>query len=367
MSVGIGIIGLPESGRTTVFNALTKGNAATGMQAPKAPHIGISKVPDARLNTLAEMFNPKKIVPAEIKYLDIGASIKGIGKDSSISGELLTQLSNVDALINVVRSFSDESVAHPSGTIDPSRDIDNMNMELSFSDLTIMERRMERIANSLKSAKADERQQYKNEQDLLAKIKTDLENDIPIREQNLTEEEKKLITGYQFLSAKPLLTIVNIGESQLTDTGKIEQEMNDKFGTANHHVIAFCGNLEMELAQLDDEESAASFRSDFGLTEPGLDRVIKQSYALLGLISFLTAGADECRAWPITDGTVAQKAAGKIHSDIERGFIRAEIISYEDLINCGSLAEGKKRGLLRLEGKTYIVKDGDVINFLFNV
>ncbi|MFA5629730.1 MAG: redox-regulated ATPase YchF [Dehalococcoidales bacterium] len=367
MSVGIGIIGLPESGRTTVFNALTKGNAATGIQAQKAAHIGISKVPDERLNKLAEIFKPKKIVPAEIKYLDIGASIKGIGKDSSISGELLTQLSNVDALINVVRSFADSSIAHPSGTVDPARDINNMNMELSFSDLTILERRMERIANSLKSAKPDERQQYKNEQVTLEKIKTDLEKDIPIREQNLTEDEQKLISGYQFLSAKPLLTLVNIGESQLGDTAQIEMEMNKEFGTANHRVIAFCGNLEMELAQLEDEDSAASFRSDFGLEEPGLDRVIKQSYALLGLISFLTAGADECRAWPITEGTVAQKAAGKIHSDIERGFIRAEIISYDDLIDCGGFAEGKKRGLLRLEGKTYIVKDGDVINFLFNV
>ncbi len=367
MSVGIGIIGLPGSGRTTIFNALTKGNAATGSHSQREPHIGIAKVPDSRLTKLAEMFNPKKIVPAEIKYLDIGASIKGIGKDSSISGEYLTQLSNVDALINVVRSFVDDSIVHPSGSIDPARDINNMNMELNFSDLAIIERRMEKITNSLKSAKPDERQQYKNEQDLLIKIKSELEKDIPIREQNLTEEEKKAIVGYQFLSAKPLLTIVNTGEDQLTDTKKIEDEMNAKFGTANHHVIALCGHLEMELAQLEDEESAASFRSDFGLSEPGLDRVIKQSYALLGLISFLTAGADESRAWPITEGTIAQKAAGKIHSDIERGFIRAEIISYEDLINCGSLAEGKKRGLLRLEGKTYIVKDGDVINFLFNV
>jgi GTP-binding protein YchF len=367
MSVGIGIIGLPESGRTTIFNALTKGNAATGSHAQKVPHIGIAKVPDARLAELAEMFNPKKIVPAEIKYLDIGASIKGIGKDSSISGEYLTQLSNVDALINVVRSFTNDSIVHPSGSIDPGRDINNMNMELSFSDLAIIERRMEKITNSLKSAKPDERQQYKNEQELLTKIKTELEKDIPLREQNLTEEDKKSIVGYQFLSAKPLLTIVNIGEDRLPDVKQIEEDMNGKYGTANHHVIALCGNLEMELAQLEDEESAASFRSDFGLTEPGLDRVIRQSYSLLGLISFLTAGADECRAWPITEGTVAQKAAGKIHSDIERGFIRAEIISYEDLLNCGSLAEGKKRGLLRLEGKTYIVKDGDIINFLFNV
>jgi ribosome-binding ATPase len=367
MSIGIGIIGLSESGRTTIFNALTKGNAATAGHAQKVPHIGIAKVPDARINKLAEMFNPKKIVPAEIKYLDIGASIKGIGKDASISGEYLTQLNNVDALINVVRSFTNDSIVHPSGSIDPGRDINNMNMELSFSDLAIIERRVEKITNALKSAKSDERLPYKNEQDFLAKIKAQLEKDIPLREQNLSEEEKKLIVGYQFLSAKPLLTIVNIGEDQLPDVKKTEEEMNAKFGTPNHHVIALCGNLEMELAQLDDEESAATFRSDFGLAEPGLDRVIKQSYALLGLISFLTAGADECRAWPINNGINAQKAAGKIHSDIERGFIRAEIISYEDLINCGTLAEGKKRGLLRLEGKTYIVKDGDVINFLFNV
>lgn len=366
MSVGIGIIGLAESGRTTVFNALTKGNADTGLQAQKAPHIGTAKVSDPRLGKLTEIFKPKKTTPAEVKYMDIGASLKGMDKDSAISGEYLSHISNTDALINVVRAFADESIPHPEGSIDVERDMATINLELAYSDLAIIERRLNRIETSLKSAKADERHSLNQEQEFLCGIKSTLEKDIPIREQGLTEEEDRLISGYRFLSAKPLLTVINIGEEQLPQAKAMEEDLNRRFSRPHHRITVLCGKLEMELAQLDDE-SGESFLAEFGLEETGLERVIRLSYGLLGLITFLTTGPDEVKAWPVKTGTAAPKAAGKIHSDIERGFIRAEVITYDDLMKCGSIAEGRKRGLLRLEGKNYIVQDGDVINFLFNV
>jgi GTP-binding protein YchF len=366
MSVGIGIIGLAESGRTTVFNALTKGKADTGGHTQKAPHIGIAKVPEPRLNTLAELIQPKRVVPAEVRYLDIGASVKSLAKDTSISGEYLSQLSSVDALMNVVRAFTDESIPHIEGSIDVARDMATMNLELAFSDLAIIERRLNRIDTSLKGAKPAESQSLHQEQGLLLKVKAELEQDIPLRELSLTDDEHRLITGYQFLSAKPLLTVVNIGEDQLAQAKTIEDDLNQQFSQPKHRVIALCGKLEMELAQLDDD-AARSFQAEFGLTESGLDRVIKLSYELLGLISFFTIASGEVKAWSIPKGTTALKAAGKIHSDMERGFIRAEVISYDDLVKCGSLAEAQNRGLLRREGKSYPVQDGDVVTFLFNV
>jgi ribosome-binding ATPase YchF (GTP1/OBG family) len=232
--------------------------------------------------------------------------------------------------------------------------------------LAIIERRLNRIETSLKSAKADEHHSLNHEQEFLGKIKSTLEKDIPIREQNLTEEESRLISGYQFLSAKPLLTVVNIGEDQLSRMEIIEDELNQRFLRPHHRIIALCGKLEMELAQLDDT-SAESFRTEFGLTEAGPERTIGLSYKLLGLITFFTTASEEVKAWSVRQDTSAPRAAGKIHSDMERGFIRAEVITYDDLMKCGSIAEGRKRGLLRLEGKNYIVQDGDVINFLFNV
>jgi GTP-binding protein YchF len=339
MSVGIGIIGLAESGRTTIFNALTKGKADTGGHAQKAPHIGIAKVPEPRLNTLAELIQPKRVVPAEVRYLDIGASVKSLAKDTSISGEYLSQLSNVDALMNVVRAFTDESIPHIEGSIDVARDMATMNLELAFSDLAIIERRLNRIDTSLKGAKPAESQSLHQEQGLLLKVKTELEKDVPLRELSLTDDEHKLITGYQFLSAKPLLTVVNIGEDQLPQVKTTEDDLNRQFSQPKHRVIALCGKLEMELAQLDDA-SAEGFRAEFGLTEPGLERTIKLSYELLGLITFFSVVSDEVKAWSIASGKTALKAAGKIHSDMERGFIRAEVISLHDLMKVGSIAEG---------------------------
>jgi len=368
MSVDIGIIGLPQSGKTTIFNGLTKGKANTGSHASKSasPHIGIASVPEPRLEMLTNMLQPKKVVPAEAKYIDIGASVKDLVKEKGIGGQLLNQLSNVDALINVVRAFTDESIPHVEGSLDVERDIAAMSLELAFSDLAIIERRLERIEISLKGAKQSERQGFLREQEMLMKIKADLEKDKPIQELKLTPDEAKTIANYQFLTAKPLLIVVNIGEDQLPQATSLEAELNSHYSQPKCRIIALCGELEMELAQLDNS-AAEEFRAEFGMKESGLDRTVRLSCELLELISFFTIASGEVRAWSIKNGTNALKAAGKIHSDMERGFIRAEVIGYDDLVKCGSLAEARKRGLLRLEGKSYTVQDGDVITFLFNV
>ena len=368
MDVEIGIIGLPESGRTTVFNALTRGEADTGSHTQKglAPHIGIAKVSDPRLEVLTDILHPKKTVPASVSYVDIGASVKSLVTDKTIGGQLLGQLSNVDALINVVRAFSDESIPHSEGSLDIERDITTMNLELAFSDLAIIERRLDRIETSLKGANQTERQSLLREQEILTKIKTDLEKDVPVRELELTTDEARTIANFQFLTAKPLLIVVNIDEDQLPEAASLEERLNSLYSRPKCRIITLCGKLEMELAQLDNG-TAETWRAEFGLTESGLDRIVKLSHELLGLLSFFTIVSSEVKAWPIQSGTDALKAAGKIHSDMERGFIRAEVISYDDLVRCGSLPEARKKGLLRTEGKTYVVQDGDVITFLFNV
>jgi len=363
MSIDIGIIGLAKSGKTTIFNALTKGKADT---RSLAPHIGIAKIPEPRLKVLAGMLHPKRVVSAEVSYIDIGASVKGLGGDKAIGGQILNQLSDADALINVVRAFTDESIPHIEGSLDVERDIATANLELALYDLGIIGRRLERIETSLKGAKATERQGPLREQELLTKLKADLEKDVPIRELRLTTDQARTMANYQFLTAKPLLIVVNIGEEQIPQAASLEAELNSHYSRAKSGIITLCGKLEMELTQLDND-AAEGFRAEFGITESGLDRIIKLSYELLGLISFFTIASDEVKAWSIPKGTDALKAAGKIHSDMERGFIRAEVISYDDLMKCGSLSEAHKKGLLRLEGKSYLVQDGDVITFLFNV
>ena len=362
------VIGLPKSGKTTIFNALTRGKAETSAYASTAmtPNLGISKVPEPRLQALDNIFHSKKITPAEVRYVDIALTPKGTVEKEGISGQLLNYLSNADALLHVVRAFEDENVPHINGSINPERDIATMDLELIFSDLTIIERKLERLASSLKSVKAPERDLLSKEQLLLQKIQADLDKDIPIWQQNLTTEEIKSLSSYQFLTAKPMLVVINVGEVQLSQASYIESELRSAHSYPRFEVVALCGKLEMELTQLDNAE-AEEFRSTMELTEPALHRIIKISYYLLGLISFFTTGPDESKAWTITHGTTALKAAGKIHSDIEKGFIRAEAISFQDLIRCGNMAEARKQGLLRLEGKNYIVQDGDVINFLFNI
>lgn len=366
MSVDIGIVGLSKSGKTSIFNGLTKGKAATGTYSTKAQaNIGMAAVPDERIHKMAEIFHPKKKVFAEVKYIDIGASVKEMAVDKGIGGQLLNTLSTVDLLLNVVRAFKDDSIAHPDGSLDVARDIEAMNMELTFSDLAILEKRLEKMENSMKAAKQSEKAGIQKEQELMLKIKAELEKDIPIREMQLTGEDMKSLSNYQFLTAKPLLHLVNLGEDQLPDAKTLEEKWNQDYAKPKTRVIASCGKLEMELSQMGDE-ALDDFRKELGMAETGLDRTIKVSYELLDYISFLTVGEDECRAWPIRRGTEAVKAAGKVHTDIERGFIRAEVIHYTDLLKVGSLVEAKKQGLLRLEGKTYIVQDGDCINFLHN-
>ena len=362
------IIGLPKSGKTTIFNALTKGKADTKAYASTSltPNVGVSKVPEPRLQVLDRIFHPKKITPAEVKYVDIAGVAKGFGKDEGISGQFLSYLSNADALLQVVRAFEDDDLPHIDGSINPKRDIATMNLELVFSDLAIIEKRLKRLEDSLKGAKSSERDLLLKEQALLQKIKSELEKDVPIWQQRLTEQEIRSLANYQFLTAKPMLIVINIGENQLAQASSMENEVRSAYTCQQFEVVALCSKLEMELAQLSDDE-AAEFRNALGLTEPAVDRIIRLSYQLLGLISFFTTVSDELKAWTIPKGTTALKAAGKIHSDIERGFIRAEAVSFYDLDRHGSLAEARKHGLLRLEGKNYVVQDGDIITFLFNI
>jgi len=360
----VAIIGIPKSGKTTIFNALTRGKAeVTAYSSTLAPNTGVAKVPDSRLAVLEGIFQPKKTVPAEVSYTDIAGFIKGFGKEG-VGGEFLNYLTTADALLQVVRAFEDNRVPHPEGSTEPKRDIASLDLELNISDLAIIERRLEKLETSLKAAKAAEKESHLKEQSLLQKVKVELEKDIPIRLQSLAEEELKMLSNYQFLTAKPMLVVLNIGEEQISQASQLEGEISSLY--PQFAVVALCCKLEMELTQLSDVE-AQEFREAMGLSKPALDRVIDLSYSLLGLISFFTTVSSELKAWTIPIGTPAPKAAGKIHSDIERGFIRAEVISHRALENCGNIAEARKRGLLRTEGKNYIIQDGDVITFLFNV
>ena len=363
----LGIIGFARAGKTTVFNAVTRGKAATGYGGGQEPNIGVVKVPDRRLDVLTEMFHPKKTTPAEIRYVDFPAAGAAFGHGQGPGSRFLNDLRRTDALIHVVRDFESGDVAPPEGGIDPARDVESMNLELAFADLALIERRVERLQSELRSAKAGERTAGEREQALLGRIKEQLEADVPVRAQGLSPDEERLISSYRFLTALPLMILLNIGEDAVDRREVIEQEYIRRFGGPQTSVAALCGRLEVELLDLSPEE-AGEYRAGLGLgEETGLDRAIRLSYHLLGLISFLTAGADEVRAWTVGKGATAPEAAGKIHSDLERGFIRAEVTTYEDLIAAGSTVEAKKRGVLRTEGKTYIVQDGDIVNILFNV
>ncbi len=368
MSINIGIIGLPQSGKTTLFNALTGGQADTKTHVVEgiSSHVGIARVPEPRLNVLNDMLHPRKLVPVEVKYIDVGASVKSLAQDKGLDGELLNQLNTVDTLITVVRAFADDSIPHSEGSLDVARDITTMNMELVFSDLAIIERRLQKLEESMKAARAPERQALTAEKDILLAFKADLEQDRPIRELHPEGAAARIIANYQLLTAKPLLIVINIGEEQLPEASSLEEEINAKFSGEKCRAITLCGKLEIELSQLDDD-AAWEFRAEYGLQESGLARTIEISYDLSDLVTFFTTASNEVRAWSVKKGTTAVKAAGKIHTDMEKGFIRAEGISFDSLVKCGSVAEARKQGQLRLEGKDYIVQDGDVITFLFNV
>jgi ribosome-binding ATPase YchF (GTP1/OBG family) len=287
MSIDIGIIGLPQSGKTVIFNALTSGKADTISHTTEglSPHIGIAKIPEPRLKILDEMLHPKKVVPVEARYTDVGASVKALAQDKGIGGQLLNQLSNVDTLISVARAFVDESIPHPEGSLDMKRDIVTLNLELIFSDLAIMERRLERIETSLKGAKPPERQGFIQERDILMQLKADLEKDRPIRELTLEPSAARIMANYQFLTAKPLLIVINIGEEQLPQAVSLEAEVNSQYSGVKCRAITLCGKLEMELAQLENS-AAQEFRAEFGIEESGLERTIKMSYELSDLSHF---------------------------------------------------------------------------------
>ena len=360
----IGIIGLPNSGKTTVFNALTGGSAETAAYSSGSlePNLATVKVPDPRLQVLTGMYKPKKTTYADVQYIDVAGLSGSAHETGGLSPAFLNYISQVDALLHVVRAFDDPAVPHPHESVDPRRDVEAVDLELAFSDMAIIERRLQRLNGEIGKTAGKEKELRIHERDVLQRLQAALEADTPIRDVEISPEEEKMLRGYQFLSAKPLLIVLNVGENQLgTDLAATFAYPHRKSA-----VVQLAGKVEAEIAQLDPEDARA-FLDDLRIEEPARERAIAASYDLLGLISFLTAGPDEVRAWPIQAGTSALEAAGTIHSDIQRGFIRAEIVAYEDLIAAGSMAEAKKRGTVRMEGKTYIVQDGDICNFLFNI
>lgn len=361
----IGIIGLPGSGKTTVFNALTGGRANVASYGG-APNVGVAAVPDARLDRLAELYEPRKRVPATVSYVDIPPPASPSGRIRGISGQYLNDLQRVDALLIVARAFKDEAVLHVDGSVDPFRDVENMMLELLFSDLEILERRLQRLDDNSKGAKASERDAIQKERGLLESIKGHLEAERPIRDQQFTGEQSDRLRGFQFLTSKPLIVLLNIDEGDLDGAVELEERLAETVQGPSVRAAAICGKLEMDLAQMDAADEA-EFREAVGAGESGMNRIIRLSYDVVGLITFLTIGDDEVRAWEILEGTTASRAAGKIHTDFEQGFIRAEVVPFDDLVECGGFAEARKHGILRQEGKDYLVQDGDVMHVLFNL
>ncbi|MBN2573759.1 MAG: redox-regulated ATPase YchF [Deltaproteobacteria bacterium] len=360
----IGIIGLPNSTKTTIFNALTHSQVETAAYSSGRveTHTAMVRVPDPRIDRLSAMFTPRKTTHAQIQYNDIAGLRAGIGREGGLSGPLRTFLAQNDAFLHVVRAFEDESVPHPGSSVNPARDLAALDFELLFSDLLIVDRSLERLAGQLSKKKVyPERPADEALLALLLRLKEALEREAPIRDLALTPEELGMIRGYQFFTAKPVLVVLNVGEQGRDDPGGYVDYAHRRSG-----VICLRGGLEMEIARLDDEE-AALFLAEYGIEEPGLHRMIRLSYDLLGLHSFFTVGEDEVRSWTIPAGATALEAAGAIHSDLARGFIRAEVVGYDDLIAAGSLDVARKQGTLRLQGRDYVVTDGDILNIRFNV
>ena len=361
----MGIVGLPNVGKSTLFNAITKAGAecANYPFCTIEPNVGVVPVPDERLDKLAEMYNPEKVTHAVIEFVDIAGLVKGASKGEGLGNKFLSHIREVDSIVEVVRCFEDSNIVHVDGSINPLRDIETINLELIFADIEAVDKK---IDNAKKKLKADKK--YQEELDLLEKIKTTLESGKSARTISFTEEELEILKDTYLLTVKPILYIANVSENQLEDPFNDEnvKQVVEYAKSENAEVVPLCVKIEEELATLEGDDKKEMLEA-LGLNESGLDKVIKSSYDLLGLMSFLTAGEPEVRAWTIKKGTKAPKAAGKIHSDIERGFIRAEIVSYDDLIREGSMLACKEKGLVRSEGKEYIMQDGDIVLFRFNV
>lgn len=356
--MNIGIIGLPSSGKTTVFNALTRGQAETGTYhaGTFSVNMGAVSVPDVRVDTLSAMYKPRKTIYAQVQFKDVAGIEGGSSKGSSLSGRLLNELSGNDALLHVVRAFTNLSVPHPNGSINPRRDYDALETELILSDMAVIEKRLERLR------KERTRSEQPLELPLMERLYAHLEDQKPLRSADLTNEEEKLLRSYSLLSLKPMVVVLNVNDD--ANASEAEQQLAEHLGKAI--LLQLRGKLEMELAQMEAAD-AAVFLEEFGLSEPGLERVIRASYDLLGVQSFFTVGEDEVRAWTVRRGAAAVEAAGVIHSDLAKGFIRAEVVSYQDLIATGSIPEARRVGKFRLEGRDYIVKDGDILHVRFNL